>query len=85
MPRATGEKVLDVASQALLDLAGDIDVEEAAMDQRGDDDDDDREDGSVDPRNGMSQEERDELDATVHPVRLVLVKVSSNSDWTDWY
>jgi len=85
MPKAKGEEALDVASQTLLDLAGDIDMEEAAMDGGDDDDDDDEEEGSVDPRDGISQEEQDELDVTVRPVRLVLVKVSSNSVRKDWY
>jgi hypothetical protein len=64
-------------------------MEEAVIDERdNDEDDDDREEGWVNPRNGMSQEDRDELDLMVHPVWLVLVKVSSNSDQTlmmDWY
>ena len=50
------------------------------MDERGDDeDDDDSEEEWLDPHDEMSQEERNELDSQVHPVRLVLVKVSSNS------
>jgi hypothetical protein len=70
----------DVASQAVLDLAGDIGREEAEMDERGDDEDDHYgEDEWLDPRNEMSQENRDELDSEVQPVRLVLVKVSLNS------
>jgi len=55
------------------------------MDESGDDgDEDDKEEGTIGPRNGMSQEERDELDVSVRPVRLVLVKVSSNSDRLNW-
>jgi hypothetical protein len=81
VPKAKADEALDVASQVLVDLAGDIEMEEAVMDERDDDeDDDDREEGWVDPRDGMSQEDRDELDLMVRPVRLVLVKVSSNSD-----
>jgi hypothetical protein len=82
LPKAMGGEALDIASQALLDLAGDVEIEEAAMDKG--DDDDDSEEGSIDPRDGLSLEEQDELDATVRPVRLVLVKVSSNSDHMDW-
>jgi hypothetical protein len=72
----------------LVDLAGDIEMEGGAMDERGDDEEDDREEGWVDPRDGLSQEERNDLDLSVQPVRLVLVKVSSNSVQTlmiDWY
>jgi hypothetical protein len=79
IPKSKADKVLNVASWALVDLAGDIEIEEAAMDKQDDDDDDDEE-GWVDPRDGMSQKAQDELDSTVRPVRLVLVKVSSNSD-----
>jgi hypothetical protein len=85
VPKAKADEALDVASQALVDLAGDIEMEEAIMDERDDeeeDDDDDGEEGSIDPCDGMSQEDRDELDLSVRPVRLVLVKVSSNSDRT---
>jgi hypothetical protein len=82
MPKARADKAFDVASTALLDLAEDIESDEEIIEKRNadGDDDDDGEEGLVDPRNGMSQEEREELDATVRPVRLVLVKVSSNSD-----
>lgn len=43
----------------------------------------DREEGWFDPRHGMLQEEQDELDCSVQPVWLVLVKVSSNSAATE--
>jgi hypothetical protein len=87
MPKDRGDEALDVASRALQDLAGDIDsdVEEAAGGERSDgDEDDEKEDGPIDPRDGMSEEEQDKLDVSVRPVRLVLVKVSSNSDWLNW-
>ena len=81
MPKAKGDNALDVASQALLDLAGDIEMENEAMDKNmKEQEDDDRREGSVDLHEGMSQEEQDELDVTVHPVQLVLVKLSLNSD-----
>ena len=73
VPKAKANEVLDVTSQALV-------MEGEAMDDRGDDDNDDREDGWVDPREGMLQDEQDDLDLSVRPVRLVLVKVSLNSD-----
>jgi len=46
-----GRQALDVALQVLVDLAGDIEMEEAIMDKRDDDeedDDDDEEEGSID-------------------------------------
>jgi len=81
--KAKEGEVLDVASQALVDLAGDIGMEEVTMDEGDDDDDqtaDDGDEGWIDPLSGMSEEDREELDVSVRPVRLVLVKVSSNSD-----
>ena len=71
----------DVSLKALLELAGDIEAEEAAMDKRADDDEEEEgvDEWVDDPRIGMSQEDKDKLELTVQPVRLVLVKVSSNS------
>jgi hypothetical protein len=80
VPKGKEGETLDVASQALVDLAGDIEMEEAAMDEGGDDDETDGDEGWIDPLAGMSKVEREELDVSVRPVRLVLVKVSSNSD-----
>ena len=88
VPKSKAGEALDVASQVLVDLAGDIEMEEAVMDERDDDNDDNGQEGWVDPRDGMSQDDQDELDSVVRPVQLVLVKVSSNSDQTvmlDWY
>jgi hypothetical protein len=79
VPKAKADEALDVASRALVELAGNIEMEGDVMDERDDDDEDDGEEGWVDPRNGMSQEERDDLDLSVQPVQLILVKVSSNS------
>ena len=78
--KAKANEELDVTLQALVDLAGDIKMKGEAMDDRGDDDNDDREDSWVDPREGMSQDEQDDPDLSMWPVHLVLVKVSSNSD-----
>ena len=64
VPKAKADEVLDVASQALVDLAGDIEMEEAIMDERDDeeeDDDNDGEEGWIDPCDGMSQKDHDEL------------------------
>ncbi len=85
VPKAKAGEALDVASQALADLAGNIDLEEAAMKDGDDGDDgdnvDDREElGWMDPLEGMSREDREALALSVRPMRLVLVKVSSNSD-----
>ena len=80
--KAKAGEALDVASQALADLAGNINLEEAAM-KDGDDGDnvDDREElGWMDPLEGMSREDQEALALSVRPMHLMLVKVSSNSD-----
>ena len=81
VPKAQADEALDVASRALVELAGENEIEEEAMDD-GNGEDDNGVDGWIDPREEMSQDELDELDLTVRPVRLVLVKVSSNSSQT---
>ena len=74
--------LFDAAAQALADLAGDIEVEEELMgnDLVEDDEDDDNSEGLADIRGEMSVEEVVELDESLRPVRLVLVKVNSVSD-----
>jgi hypothetical protein len=76
VPKAKADKELDLAMQALVDLAGDIEIEGDSMDERADDEEDDGEEGWINPRDGLSKEERDDLDSSVRPMRLVLVKVS---------
>ena len=68
LPKAKGDDTLNIASQALLELAGNVKMENEAMDKNEEEENDDKKDGSVDPRDGMSQEEQDRLNAMVHPV-----------------
>jgi hypothetical protein len=79
LPKAKAGQALTATSQALTTLAGDIETEETEMgaDMAQDSDDEDDEDGLTDVRDGMSDEEIAELDESLQPVRLVLVKVSS--------
>jgi hypothetical protein len=85
VPKDQANKVFDEATTALMDLAGDIDVEEEEMAESGDDgDDDDDEDNEntenwVDERDNMTVEQLAELDESVQPVRLMLVKVRIDS------
>jgi len=61
--KAKAGEGLDAASQALVDLAGDIEMEEAVMDDRDageEPEDDNREEGLLDPYDGMSEDEQDE-------------------------
>lgn len=78
LPKNKAQK-LNNASKELLQLAGDIEREEIETRQlnsnENDNDDDDNLDGWVDERDDMEEEDQDELDTTVEPVRLVLTKV----------
>jgi hypothetical protein len=78
LPKAKSTALLDEATKELLELAGDLALEEAkSRDEEGkDDDEDDNEDGWVDERELMSEWEKEELDESVQPLRLLLTKVS---------
>ena len=80
--KAKAGEALTTAAQALSTLAGDIETEESEMggDMAQDSDDNDDEDGLADVHDGMSDEEIAELDKTLQPVKLMLVKVSSVCD-----
>ncbi len=77
LPKAQANGILDEATKELLALTGDIALEEEqTCDIRKDDEDDDNEEGWIDECERMSEWERDELDESVRPVRLLLIKVS---------
>ena len=82
LPKAKADEVLDAAAWALADIAGDIEVEEELMgdDLVGDDEDDDSSEGLADIQGEMSAEEIVELDESLQPVCLVLLKVHSVSN-----
>jgi len=84
LPKARAGKALDTATEALANLAGDIEGEEVSMagDLVGDEEEDDNGEGLADIRDGMSADEIAVLDESLQPVRLVLVKVNSDSDST---
>jgi hypothetical protein len=91
VPKGQADAALDKAERELRDLAEGIDIEEETMQgQREVPDDDDGEengDGWVDEVAALSIADREELEANVRPIRLVLVKVSHlfelvMSDWT---
>jgi hypothetical protein len=84
-PKGKGRKAdetLDAAVRALEDLTADLEEEEEEMerDTIADGDEEDNEEGLIDIRESMSAEEIAKLDATIQPVRVFLVKVSSISD-----
>jgi len=77
LPKAQADGIIDEATKELLALAGDIDLEEEQTrdDGKDDEDDNDNEEGWVDERQSMAEWEKDELDESVQPVRLLLTKV----------
>jgi hypothetical protein len=80
IPKAKTGEALDNAITELVALAGEIELEEQATRDsanEGDDAEDDNVDDWVDERVEMSEEEKQELDDALQPVRRVLVKVSS--------
>jgi len=79
LPKAKAGEALSDAVEALTLLAGDIETEEVSMggELAEDNESDDDEEGLVDPRDEMTDDEIAELDKSLQPVRLVLVKVYS--------
>ena len=75
IPKAKQGNMLDEAVQALATLAKDLDVEEAAAKDADEENLEDDEQGWIDEREVMSNDERAMLDESVKPIRLVLVKV----------
>lgn len=76
-----GDEDDDEATKELLNLAGDIDLEEEITMSASDEEDaaeDDDEEGWVDEHEEMTAEELLELAESVQPVRLLLTKVRYN-------
>ena len=77
VPKMNNE-VLDDALDELAKLAGNIEQEEAEcreVNSDEGDEDDDNVDGWIDERANMTDEEKEELNEAVQPIRLVLTKV----------
>jgi hypothetical protein len=82
LPKAQGDRALDDGAEEILRLSRDLEAEilavAATATADGDDDDDeddDNVDGWVDEREEMTEEQLDELEACVQPIRLLLIKV----------
>ena len=73
--KGKADNLLDNAEQELRALAEGIDLEDMETQREQGDDNDDVE-GWVDERNALSVADREELDASVRPVKLALVKVN---------
>jgi hypothetical protein len=77
VPKGHADAALDDAARELEDLAEGIDIENETMrGELGADGEDDDVDGWVDEVAGLLVADREELEANITPVRLVLVKVS---------
>jgi hypothetical protein len=82
VPWKDADSALDEAEQQLLELAAGIDIEElitsaehgAGFGNKGNDDID----GWVNEMDGLDLDEHEELEKSVQPVQLVLMKVSIN-------
>ena len=90
VPKGKADAALDEAERELNELAEGIDIEDEKMRaewEGNDEDDEDNEDddGWVDEVARLSVADREELEANITPVRLVLVKVSIHlPSWQSW-
>lgn len=76
VPKAKNGEVMDKAAQALADLADGLDLEEhEEYGAQGEEADDPPLDGWIDFRNGLTEEQADEIDLSIRPVRSTLTKV----------
>jgi hypothetical protein len=91
VPKAQADVELDKAEKELRDLAKGIDIEneiaEGEVEMPDDDEGQENGDGWVDEVAALSIADREELEANIRPIRLVLVKVSgfffvSSCHWT---
>jgi hypothetical protein len=81
VPGKKNNNTLTTAQEELALLADGIDCEEIISQAEKDNEDgveDDNDDGWVDEREGLSQDDVQNLDESILPVRRVLVKVSSH-------
>ena len=79
IPKGKADAALDEAERELRELAEGLDIEEVEMAgewEAPEDDDDENAEGWVDEVAHLSVANREELDANVRPIRLLLVKVS---------
>src|ERR1700732_935577 len=75
--KGAADAALDEAEKELRDLAKGMDIEEMLMKAKQDEDEEDEDDDKDDDDEMEDDMSPEELDASMHPVRLVLVKVSN--------
>ena len=82
LPKSQADAALDATDQELADLAEELNGEE--VDDRDleveDDTEDDDVEGWVEEYERMTEEDREDLDESIRPVKLVLAKVSLGID-----
>ena len=82
LPKSQADAALDATDQELVDLAEELNGEE--VDDRDleveDDTEDDDMEGWVDEYEQMTEEDREDLDESIRPVKLVLAKMSLGID-----
>jgi hypothetical protein len=86
-PKSISGQAIDKDDETIIALAGDMELEDRLTRERlledssdGSVGDDDNVDGWVDERAALSQAEREDLQNTTRPVKMVLVKVSCNQN-----
>lgn len=80
VPKAKADEAINKATKTLLHIAEDIENEEIETQAvAGDDELEDNLEGWIDERDLMNEDDRDMLDASVQPVRLVLTKVNGST------
>jgi hypothetical protein len=85
LPKTKTGDTRSTKEQELMDLAGDIDLEESYMQQlEGDDADPDDVEGWVNEESFLSEEEAASLNEAILPVRRVIVKVCSADNELCW-
>ena len=81
LPKTKSAAPLDDGSKELLSLAGNVEDEEDVLSREGeggvdtDEPEDDNVEGWVDERHAMDDDDVDELERSVKPVRVLLTKV----------
>jgi hypothetical protein len=77
LPKSKGNVISDEATKELLTLAGNIEFEEEELARsEGEEAEDDNVEGWIDERTLMTEDELEELEESVEPLRLLLTKAS---------
>ena len=77
LPKRKAGEALDAAAEGLAQLSNEVEMEgKLSGGDFSDEDEDDNNEGLTDIRDEMSEEEVFRLNASLQPVRMVLVKVS---------